>query len=63
MRCLKCSSVWSLTGDWAAAGKKAKTRRTTGFSDHGVTLTSRWEMSTEGGEWQTFWNVTSEKTA
>ena len=51
--------TWTLTGDWDLAETKAKTRCTTAFSANGAVMTGRWEMSVEGGEWQTFWDVSS----
>ena len=53
--------VWTLTGDWDMEGKKTKTRCTTMFSDDGDTMTGKWEMSTDGVEWQTFWDVEATK--
>ena len=53
--------TWTLTGDWDMAGKKAKARCTTLFSHDGNTMTGKWEMSIEGGTWQTFWDTKGTK--
>lgn len=53
--------TWTLTGDWDMAGQKARARRTTVFSDEGNTMTGKWEMSIDGAEWQTFWDVKGTK--
>ncbi len=54
--------TWTLTGEWDMAGKKAKVRCTTVFGNDGNTMAGRWEMSVDGGEWQTFWDVKATKS-
>ena len=53
--------IWTLTGDWQMAGKSPKVRCTTVFSDSGNSMTGKWERSTDGAKWQTFWDVKATK--
>ena len=53
--------TWTLTGDWHIAGKSMKARCTTVFSDDGGTRTGKWEHSTDGSKWRTFWDVKATK--
>jgi Protein of unknown function (DUF1579) len=54
--------VWTFTGDWQLGGKSLKVRCTTVFSDSGNTMTGKWEHSSDGSNWQTFWDVKATKT-
>ncbi len=49
--------VWTHTGE----DKSMKFRCTTEFSDKGNTKTSKWEYSTDGLKWETFWDVVATK--
>jgi hypothetical protein len=53
--------VWILTGDWQTTDKASKVRCTTVFSDAGNTRTGKWERSSDGSQWQTFWDVEATK--
>lgn len=54
-------NVWLQTGDWEMRGKSMKIRCTTELSDDGNTITSKWEHSSDGSTWQTFWDVRATK--
>jgi ketosteroid isomerase-like protein len=43
------------------ADKSLKVRCTTVFSDAGKTMTGKWEYSSDGSKWQTFWDVRATK--
>ena len=53
--------VWTLSGDWQTEGKSSKVRCTTVFSDSGKTRTAKWERSSDGSNWDTFWDVKATK--
>ena len=53
--------IWTLTGHWPMAGRSVRVRCTTVFSDSGNTMTGKWEHSSAGSEWQTFWEVKATK--
>ncbi|MFY9558389.1 MAG: DUF1579 family protein [Blastocatellia bacterium] len=53
--------VWTLTGDWPAADKLWRVRCTTVFGESGNTRTSKWERSSNGSKWETFWEVKATK--
>jgi hypothetical protein len=53
--------IWTFTGDWQMAGKSVKVRFTAVFSDAGNTMTGKWEHSSDGSKWQTFWDVKATK--
>lgn len=53
--------TWTLTGEWQMAGKSMKVRCATVFSDAGNTMTGQWEHSSDGSNWQTFWDVKAMK--
>jgi hypothetical protein len=42
-------------------GQSVKVRCTTAFSDAGNTMTSKWEQSSDGSRWETFWDVKASK--
>jgi len=50
-----------LAGDWHMPGKSVKVRCTTAFSHTGHTMTSKWEQSSDGSSWETFWDVKASK--
>jgi hypothetical protein len=52
---------WTLAGDWQMPGKSVKVRCTTVFSDAGNTMRSKWEQSSDGSSWETFWDVKASK--
>ena len=43
------------------ADKSLKVRCKTVFSDAGSTMTGKWEYSSAGSKWQTFWDVKATK--
>jgi hypothetical protein len=49
--------TWKFTGEAQMADKSLKVRCTTVFSDAGNTMTGKWEYSSDGSKWQTFWDV------
>lgn len=55
--------VWTMTGDWQMEGKKMQARCTNVFSDDGNSFTGEWEMSSDGSNWEMFWDVTATKEA
>ena len=56
--------TWTLAGEWPGeGGRPAQVRCTMWFIDDGHTRTARWERSTDGKSWQTFWDVTARKSA
>lgn len=52
---------WRLLGDWNAGGKSLKVRCTTTFTDDGKTMHGKWEYSSDGSTWLTFWDVSARK--
>jgi hypothetical protein len=52
---------WIVTGEWPVAGKRFKIRCTTVFGDAGASRTAKWEYSSDGAKWQTFWDVKATK--
>jgi hypothetical protein len=52
---------WMLTGEWQIGGKAMQVRCTIRFSDAGNTMTGKWEHSSDGSKWQTFWDVRATK--
>jgi hypothetical protein len=53
--------TWTLTGDWPMEGQSMKVRCTIVFSDAGDTMTGKWEHSSDGSSWRTFWDVKATK--
>jgi Protein of unknown function (DUF1579) len=53
--------TWTLTGDWRMKDRSMKVRCTTVFSDAGHTMRDKWEHSSDGSNWQTFWDVKASK--
>ena len=49
--------AWSLIGDWKSEGKAMKVRCTIGFNDPGNNMTAKWEYSSDGSNWQVFWDT------
>lgn len=52
---------WRVLGDWNSGDRQMKVRCTTTFADDGQTMTSKWEHSSDGLRWQTFWDVSARK--
>jgi hypothetical protein len=52
---------WLFEGDWNMSGKSLKVRCTITFADDASTMYSRWEHSSDGSQWQAFWNLTARK--
>lgn len=52
---------WLAFGDWTAGERCLKLRCTTTFDDDGKTMHGKWEHSTDGLSWQTFWEVSARK--
>ena len=42
-------------------GKSVKVRCTTAFTDAGHNMRSKWEQSSDGSSWETFWDVKASK--
>ncbi len=53
--------TWTLAGNWPMQGKSVIVRCTTAFSDAGNTMKSKWEQSSDGSSWETFWDVKASK--
>jgi hypothetical protein len=51
----------TLTGDAPMEDKSLKVRCTTAFSESGNKMTGKWEYSSDGSHWQTFWEVEATK--
>jgi hypothetical protein len=53
--------IWTLTGEWQMGGKAVMVRCTNAFSDLGNTMTGKWEMQSDGSNWEPFWDVRATK--
>ena len=53
--------AWLLFGEWNMGGKSLKVRCTINFSDDKAVMTSRWDSSSDGTQWQTFWETKARK--
>ncbi len=53
--------TWKLTGKSETGGKSSDVRCTTVFSDGGSAMKGKWEYSTDGTHWKTFWKVKASK--
>lgn len=53
--------AWTLIGDSLMEGTSLKVRCTNVFSDSGKKMTAKWDYSSDGSNWQTFWDVESTK--
>ena len=51
-------NTWTITGDWPIKGQKMNVRCTIEFSDNN-SMAGNWEMSGDGRDWKTFWDVRS----
>lgn len=60
-RAYEHSGAWKVTGEWHFAGKTMPVRCLTTFSEDGATRSGTWEYSSDGSNWQPFWNVSSTK--
>ena len=49
--------TWILTGEYPMRDGTAQVRCTIEFADEGNTRTGKWESSTDGRRWETFWDV------
>jgi hypothetical protein len=49
--------AWILSGRFPMGGELAQVRCTIEFSDEGNTKASRWESSSDGVDWEVFWEV------
>jgi Protein of unknown function (DUF1579) len=52
---------WQLMGDWNMGGRSMKVRCNIVFSPDGKTMHSLWEHSSDGSNWQTFWDLKARK--
>ena len=52
---------WTLTGGWKTGERTEQVRCTTVFSEGGTTMTEKWERSSAGSGWKTFWDVIATK--
>jgi Protein of unknown function (DUF1579) len=50
-------TTWILTGEWPMQGETVQVRCTIEFADEGNSRTARWESSSDGTRWETFWDV------
>lgn len=55
------NGTWTLTGNSEAAGKPIKVKSTTLFSNDNKSITVKWEKSSDGLEWETFWDINATK--
>jgi Protein of unknown function (DUF1579) len=53
--------TWTISGKWPMKGETMKVRCTIEFSDAGNAMDGNWEMSADGKQWQTFWDVSAVK--
>jgi hypothetical protein len=53
--------IWTFTGDWPMADESMKVRCTIVFSNAGNVRTGKWDYSSDGSKWQTFWDVKARK--
>jgi hypothetical protein len=49
--------AWTITGEWPMPGGPMQVRCTVEFGDEGNTRTGKWESSSDGERWETFWDV------
>jgi Protein of unknown function (DUF1579) len=49
--------AWIITGEWPMEGGTAQVRCTVEFGDEGNSRTGKWESSSDGANWETFWEV------
>jgi Protein of unknown function (DUF1579) len=52
---------WTLIGDSTMGDKSLKVRCTIVMSISGEEMTSKWEYSSDGADWKTFWDVKATK--
>jgi len=48
---------WTLTGEYPMPDGPAQVRCTIEFGDEGNTRAGKWEASSDGSDWETFWEV------
>ena len=48
---------WLITGKWSKGGEEALVRCTVELGDEGNSRTSTWQSSSDGRNWDTFWEV------
>lgn len=53
---------WILTGEWSMGGETVAVRCTIEFADEGRSRTAKWESSSDGARWETFWDVKAIRT-
>ena len=53
--------AWRLLGDWNLGGNPLKARCTINFGNDNTTLSAKWECSSDGKQWQTFWDTHARK--
>lgn len=49
--------TWTYTGTWQATGERMQVRCTQVFNEARNASTSKWEYSTDGSQWQVFWDL------
>jgi hypothetical protein len=54
--------IWTLTGNCEMGGKSTKVRCTTVFTDADNTMTGKWEQSSDGSNWQIFWDIKARRS-
>lgn len=57
----EADGAWTLIGDSLMEDKSLKVRCTTVFSNAGKTMNAKWEYSSDGSRWQTFWDTEATK--
>ena len=55
------NGVFIIAGNWPMKGKEMKVRCTIEFGSGNNSMTGNWEMSGDGSQWKTFWDVSSTK--
>lgn len=54
--------AWILTGEWPQGEGSMHVRCTVRFGADGDTMTGKWEHSSDGASWKTFWDVRGTRT-
>lgn len=53
--------TWRLAGTWMDGEDPVKVRCTINFHERGTRRTAKWEYSSDGDRWQTFWDTSATK--
>jgi uncharacterized protein DUF1579 len=60
---LETDAAWTIIGDSVMGDKPLKVRCAIVFSESGKEMSSKWEYSSDGSDWKTFWDVKATKAA